>query len=113
MIKPQFDDASLFSEGLATVKSGKYHGYIDKTGAMIIPPQFFEAAQFRDGLAMVKINGKFGVVGFIDHSGKMVIPAQYSEATNFNDGVAAVRKKDTWQLIDVTGKPVIDQEFCK
>jgi len=70
-----------------------------------------EARPFYDGLAQVGINGKYGLRGFIDKTGKMVIPAQYAEVTNFHDGVAAVSLKKTWQLIDHTGRPIINREF--
>ncbi|MDR3581344.1 MAG: WG repeat-containing protein [Oryzomonas sp.] len=36
IIKPQFDDASQFSEGFAAVNVGKNRGYIDKNGIMVI-----------------------------------------------------------------------------
>jgi len=59
-IRPQFDDARDFSEGLAAVnRGGKCHmggkwGYIDKDGKATIPLQYDFAGQFKNGHACVK-----------------------------------------------------------
>ncbi len=59
-IKPQFDDAHDFSEGLAAVnEGGKCHmggkwGYIDKDGQVAIPLRYHFAGQFKNGHACVK-----------------------------------------------------------
>src|SRR5262245_32107903 len=58
VIKPQFDGATDFSEGLAVVavhEGGYKEGYIDETGKMVIPPQFDKATAFSEGLALVGI----------------------------------------------------------
>jgi WG containing repeat len=62
-IKPRFDIAGNFSEGLAAVsvspgktgdlqKSGHW-GYIDHAGELVIPPQFRTAFPFKKGIATV------------------------------------------------------------
>ena len=61
-IKPQFDDAMPFSEGLARVAIGDRWGYIDKSGEYVINLQFDDAKSFEDGLACVKIDGKYGYI---------------------------------------------------
>jgi hypothetical protein len=50
-------------------------GYIDKTGAMVIPPRFSTALPFREGLAYVDefTHFKDTLRGYIDTSGKTVI----------------------------------------
>ncbi|HSP64398.1 MAG TPA: WG repeat-containing protein, partial [Pyrinomonadaceae bacterium] len=40
VIKPQFDDAKPFYEGLGRVRVGAKWGFIDRTGEFAIPPQF-------------------------------------------------------------------------
>lgn len=55
VIKPQYFEATDFSEGLACVKKGKTSGwgYIDLSGKMVIPALFRQAKPFHEGLAAV------------------------------------------------------------
>jgi len=88
IIKPEFDRVHNFSEGLASVRSGKVWGYISKKGEFVIKPQFEYAGSFSEGLAAVKINGKYG---YIDKKGKIIIQPQFSEVDSFSEGVAVVK----------------------
>ena len=67
VIKPQFDDAKEFTEGLAAVKLDKKWGYIDRTGRYVIKPRFDYACSFAEGLAAVKLDKKWG---YIDRTGR-------------------------------------------
>lgn len=69
VIKPQFDGAMYFSDGLAGVEIDGKMGFIDKTGKIVIQPQFDYCGDFREGLARIEIGGK---VKYIDKSGKVV-----------------------------------------
>lgn len=63
VIQPQFDEVSPFSEGLASIRVGGSHGYIDKSGQTVIEsPDFQNASNFTEGLAAVVRGGKFGSV---------------------------------------------------
>ncbi len=62
VIKPEFDDAEAFSEGLALVKKGTVFGYINTKGEFVFAPQFEMAASFKENMAMVKKNGGFGFI---------------------------------------------------
>lgn len=53
----KYDDADIFSEGLAPVKLGNNWGYIDKTGKEVVPCRYEDASNFSEGLAGVKIGG--------------------------------------------------------
>ena len=79
VIKPKFDVAMYFNEGLAAVAFGERFeekwGYIDTNGKMIIEPQFENALFFTGGLANVSPpTGEdiSGIWGYIDKSGKFV-----------------------------------------
>jgi hypothetical protein len=53
VIKPQFEYAREFSDGLAAVLIDGKFGYIDKTGKLVISPQFAYAGDFSEGMAVV------------------------------------------------------------
>lgn len=65
IIRPQFDYASAFSEGLASVEIDKRWGYIDNAGKMVIVPQFSHASNFSGGLACVQTGDKYGYINEI------------------------------------------------
>lgn len=86
-----FRDGGAFSEGLAYVRDTKSHsyGYIDRTGAYVIPPIYGEALSFSEGLAPVYslIKEKWG---YIDHNGNVIIDFKFNRAYPFKDGYAFV-----------------------
>jgi len=114
-INEKFNDALIFTEGLAGVSvGGKYKkiskgmrvyigdmltkeygywvddkwGYIDKTGKFVIEPRYDQAYPFSNGLAAVVLldNNKDYKVGYIDKTGKYVIePFPANAGSKFND----------------------------
>ena len=68
-LQPQVDWAWPFSGGLAVVRVGKLHGYIDKSGRMANEPQFSFARPFVQGLADV---GQGRMSGYIQPDGRFV-----------------------------------------
>jgi hypothetical protein len=61
VIKPQFDWAGQFSEGLAVVKIQGKRGYINKKGDAVILPGFSRAEEFSEGLAIVLVDGNTAI----------------------------------------------------
>jgi hypothetical protein len=114
VIKPQFDFAGLFSEGLAGVGIGSKVGYIDKHGNFVITPPFAIANlfSFSEGLAAVRV-GEFltGKWGYIDKQGALVIKPQFDSVGPFSDGLAVAGIDDKWRYIDKQGKFVISTPF--
>lgn len=121
IIKPQFQGATNFSEGLAVVavgNDGYKGGYIDETGKFVIAPKFDNASGFSEGFAAVGL-GEFGLHGsgdhkwgFINKTGEMVIEPQYRSTYGFVEGVAAVQDDNgKWGFIDTTGRMVIPSQF--
>ena len=96
-----------FSEGLASVYTGKY-GFIDKSGTLVIPAKYDNAWNFSEGLARVKTDGR---CGFIDKSGALIIPAEYDWAGKFSDGLAKVKTDGKYGFIDKSGALVIPAEY--
>ena len=66
VIKPKFDYASYFSEGLAVVKINGKRGVIDKQGNLIVKPKFDDVTVYKDIIWV-----KFGdYEGYVSRSGK-------------------------------------------
>ena len=122
VVKPQFQGASGFSEGLAAVKLGGKWGYVDDNGTVVIPPQFTEAHLFENGIARVATGPSPGPddspglrtasgYGFIEKTGKIVIPATWDDAGDFSAGLAPVMKGSVCGFINTKGTLVIPLQF--
>lgn len=108
VIKPQFDKADSFIDGVAKVKHKDKYGYIDKTGNFIIQPQYEDALSFSEGLARIKQYDKYG---YIDKSGNFVIQPQFDDAWSFSEGLASAKQNGKWGYIDKTGNFVIQPQY--
>ena len=97
----------IFSAGLAEIVDENWkHGFIDKTGKVVIPCQWEYIGDFSEGLARVEDeNKKFG---YIDKAGQIVIPCQWNGAGDFSEGLASVKDENGKRgFIDKTGNVVI------
>ena len=102
VIRPQFDEAWRFSEGLAPIRVGDDWGYINVEGKIVIKPQFFEASRFSDGIASVGvwfpkkqvIDSKVGFHNYIDKQGRLISKDRFGVAFDFSDGLAQVLTSD-------------------
>lgn len=98
-----------FSEGLAAVKNqDEKIGFIDKTGALVIPCAFDASSDFCDGLCPVQKDGKWG---YIDKSGNVVIPFEYDDAYGAGSGLASVVKNGKCGLVDYDNNIVVPLEY--
>jgi WG containing repeat len=99
VIKPQFDYAYPFSEGLAAVGIGDKAGFIDSSGRAVIPFQYYRTASFSDSVAAVYLSGGGNLgsfpCGYIDHSNNYVIkPPNEFRCSRFQEGFADVEIYD-------------------
>jgi hypothetical protein len=123
----QFSWIGDFSEGLAQAllaDASAKTGYIDRTGALVIPatwdfyaypmsdlmmPPFWRRdrnSDFSEGLAAVRAANR--KLGYIDKTGEVVIPPQFLYARPFSEGLAAVANDEfAFGYIDTHGKVVI------
>lgn len=99
-----FDDASLFSGGLAGVQILGKWGFIDTTGKEVIPLKYSSVGNFKEGLCRVYFDKN---CGFIDKAGKEIIALKYDWAEDYKEGLSKVRKDGKEGLIDVNGDVVI------
>jgi hypothetical protein len=106
VINLQFEDARIFSDGLAAVKINNKWGYIDKEAGFVIKPKFDAALDFKDGVARVKEGDCWGC---IDKNGSYLISPQFYWIEAFFEGIAIVH--DIWNkhqgYINKTGDIII------
>ena len=86
-IKPQFDSACDFAEGLACVLLNNKWMFINKRGEIAVNKEFQQCSRFSEGLATINIGEKYG---YMDKSGAFIIPPLYHSANDFKEGLASV-----------------------
>ncbi|MCR5424257.1 MAG: TonB family protein [Bacteroidales bacterium] len=104
VIRPKYQKAIQFSEGLAAVMVDGKYGYIDKVGQYIIEPQFDEAYNFYEGFATVKLGGLYGI---IDKKGQYLVRPHYASMVYlFHEGRAITKDSNEWCGLNTTGNEV-------
>jgi hypothetical protein len=97
------------AEGLMPVIAGGKQGYVDRTGALVIPAKFDEAYAFQGGLAAVAEGEKRF---FIDKTGTVVFTAEEAgDVQGFVGDIAVAGKEGTYGLIGRDGKFVMSPRF--
>jgi len=109
VIEPQFVNASLFSDGLASVQIDNKWGFIGANGVTVIVPQFDNVGSFHEGIATVEVGGKWGA---IDANGKLIIKPIFDGGFQFSEGLAAVYfENGKAGYIDTHGDTKIPPQF--
>jgi hypothetical protein len=108
LIRPQFDIAEQFSEGLAHVSEFGRHGFINWKGEYVIRPGYLNARSFSEGLAAVVFSHRWG---YIDRFDRYVITPLFDEAFAFSEGMAAVLWRGRWGFLEKSGKYAIPPRF--
>ena len=86
VITDKFYDTSLFAEGLCGIHNDEFkHGYIDRSGQIVVSCTYDAALDFSEGLAAVELAGSWGA---IDTGGKIAIPIQYAGLGPYREGLA-------------------------
>ncbi|MGO6898415.1 WG repeat-containing protein [Rhizobium ruizarguesonis] len=89
LIPQMFEQAMLFSEGLAAVRINGLFGYVNTAGKVVIEPRFDLAGPFHDGFAEILVGQHTGVVA---ETGKVVLEPQFARSTPVMGDVLIVRK---------------------
>lgn len=121
----QFDEAELFSEGLAEISDHSImhwvRGYIDKQGEIVVKPQYQFTSPFSDGMARVGRNissSNNPIWGYINTLGKVIMQIQYYLAEDFSEGYAyvseayPVRQGEEPMFMDKNGERAFEQYFA-
>lgn len=105
--------AGAFSEGWAFVKTERICGYVDQTGALVLPlPSEINGGEFHEGIATI-FNFEGRPLRVIDTEGKTVFTCdQFSEIGSFYNGVAVARDlMGKYGLIDKTGVWIVAPQY--
>ncbi len=104
----KFDSVGVFHDGLAVVKAAERYGYIDRSGAIVIPIQWMAAYDFSEGLAALRVDKKH--FQFIDTAGTVVIKSKkYDSVGRFRKGICRVVKGGKVKWIDTKGKELKEE----
>lgn len=104
----KFDSVGVFHDGLAVVKAAERYGYIDRSGAIVIPIQWMAAYDFSEGLAALRVDKKH--FQFINTAGTVVIKSKkYDSVGRFQNGICRVVKGGKVKWIDTKGKELKEE----
>lgn len=108
ILDKEYDEANLFSNGLARVKISNKWGFVTIEGKEIIPIEYDDTHDFSEGIAAVKKNNKWG---FVSTTGKLIIPIKYEDVDLFSEGLARVKIDDKWGFINKEDKEIINSKY--
>lgn len=126
VIKPQFNSANYFYNGLARVEKGRYYGAINTSGKWIVKPAF-DAIHNCEAAIRSIVNGRSvgeelwaakdparGLYGYLNHFGEWHIKPQFESISNFDHrGLAIVKVPYRgWGAINRSGKWIVKPGFA-
>lgn len=109
-VKYEFDTASVFYNGYASVSIGGKYALINEQGKTLTCFVYEDMFKMKGGLVAVRLNGKWG---YIDGKGNEVIPCKYDAVTSFDLGIAAVKMNGKWGCIDKDGYIVVKCKYTQ
>lgn len=100
------------TDDLIPARLGKRWGFVDRSGALVVPARYERVEPFSEGRAAVRRGGHWG---FIDEMGVEVVPPRYGSVGVFSGGLAAVTVSSAlWPMvgyIDRSGRLAIPARF--
>ncbi len=109
IIKPQFDDASHFSEGFASVCKNDSCFYINKEGIKASDYFFDEAESYKNGIAIVK---KSNVYYLINRSGQFISKG-YQDINESYSKLYVCKQNNLYGAINLKGEIIIPFSYNK
>lgn len=109
-INAQYEKASSFSGGYATVVLGGKTGVIDREGNLVIACTWDDIGSSADAQdrRYVKKDDRYGMV---DQTGKVIIPIEWEKSFSFSNGMAAVCRDGKYGYINEAGDVVVEPRY--
>lgn len=109
IIRPAYEYAGDFKNGLAVVYKDRKYGFIDKKGKIVVRLKFKEANPFRGGLAAVQLDSGWSL---IDTSGNIVKKLPFDEiSTSLDDSLYSSKLNGLYGVIDLKGTTIIKPKY--
>jgi hypothetical protein len=109
IIKPQFDDATIFSEGFAAVYKNDSCFYINKEGQQVTTNYFEEAENYKNGVAVAKNGNQYFL---INRSGQYISKG-YQDINKRSDDLYVCKLGNLYGAINGKGETVIPFTYAK
>ncbi|KAI7250340.1 hypothetical protein KC345_g11667 [Hortaea werneckii] len=114
-IKPIYDYASPFSEGVATATLNGKSGLIDTKGNWILKPQYSGGSgfvgQFHDGYILLTLSGKYDYTQrLVDANGNIIAIPGASQISGFGDGIISYNDAG-YGFKNVAGQVIVKPTF--
>ena len=109
IIVPQFDDASVFNEGFASVCKNDSCFYINKEGNKISDHYFEEAENYKNGIAIVK---KENIYLLINRSGQFISKG-YEDINEVSEKLFVCKSNNLYGAINLKGEIIIPFIYSK
>ena len=109
IIAPQFDDASAFSEGFASVCKNDSCFYINKEGQKVSNHYFEETESYKNGVAIVKKDNQYYL---INRSGQYISKG-YQDINESSDNLFVCKSNNVYGAINTKGEVVIPFTYTK
>lgn len=133
LIEPQYDSASDFNDGRASVKVGDAYSYIDESGNLICDFIYEKAGDFHGGYANVYVDTRYEKVGniyieipdgwgVIDKDGNVIVEPvweyvetydSYSGDDYIGSGIIFVKENGLAGLVSTDGKLILEPTYSK
>jgi hypothetical protein len=99
VLKPTYDNARDFVDGLAQVQVDGKWGFIDVDGKMrvTLPPETVNAFDAKEGMIWYCI-GKEKHWGLMDSKGRAIVAPTFDDVNLFSEGMAAVNLGAKWKF---------------
>jgi hypothetical protein len=115
-----FSANNSFSEGLASISQKGADGYslkfgfMDRSGAEVIPCVYDGVTSFADGLSIVSVVDSTGFgykFGVIDKSGVIVVEPKYAKIDEYTNGMSRIISNNLYGFIDKSGNEVVPPKY--
>jgi len=102
----EWSTCKTFYESKLAVKKNDKWGYINSSGATVIPFDYDDAAAFANGIAVVKINTLSNI---INSKGQKILPTGYTQIIHDVDaGVLKYKSEGKWGLLSERGTKITE-----